>query len=133
MPLDAYWRAYFPSNMSDVPFDASTDDTEQEQELPEQLVPVVELIELIEQLELSQQDTLDLARLLLAGLALDHQEVLVGFMDGAASGEACVNPAEVIAWSEGLTVINNSLELLAGLSLEDPADDDAVAQVDRHD
>lgn len=116
--------------MSDVPFDASTDDTEQEQELPEQLVPVVELIE---QLELSQQDTLDLARLLLAGLALDHQEVLVGFEDAAASGEACVNPAEVIAWAEGLTVINNSLELLAGLSLEDPDDDDAVAQVDRHD
>lgn len=112
--------------MSDVPLDATSNtEQEQEQELPEQLLPVFDLLE---EQNLSQQDTLDLARLLLGGLAIDHQVQLVEFEEAAAGGEACINPGEVIAWTEGLTVLNNALELLAGLNLEDPEDDDAEAE-----
>lgn len=118
--------------MSDVPFDATTDPSgeEQEEQLPEALVPVVELID---QQQLSSQDTLTLARVLLGGLLIDHQLVVQEFEEASADGEACINASEVVAWAADLTVLANSLDLLAGLCFEEPTEEDEPEPVVRYD
>jgi hypothetical protein len=118
--------------MSDVPFDAEDLDTTEleDVQLPEHLVPVLDAIE---NAQLSMEDQLTLARVLLGNLKLEHEEALAVLEEGAADGEACINPSEVIAWAVDSTILSNALDILAALNLEEPAGDDESAPAERYD